>query len=221
MVGQRRFAEADAYYRAAIAVCGRAQIMEEVCPRARNNLGMSLYRQNRLDEAKREMTQALAERRALFGNDHPTVAYSLSTLANVAVKQDDGAEAVHLSGEALAVLERGGRGASREATLIRNGYAQALWLANRNDDALREIDRSLSDWQRVAPNGKVRRVMMLVQKAQILRDLARTADARRTAEEALAIGAQPAKLSAKTRQLLRELSGRADVYPEAASTPSK
>ena len=66
---------------------------EEVCPRARNNLGMSLYRQDRLDEAKAEMTQALAERRALFGNDHPTVAFSLSTLANVAVKQKNADDA--------------------------------------------------------------------------------------------------------------------------------
>ena len=218
MVGQRRFAEADADYGAAIAICERAQIKEEVCPRARNNLGMSLYRQNRLDEAKQEMTQALAERRALFGNDHATVAYSLSTLANVAVKQDDSAEGVRLSGAALDVLERGGRGASREATLIRNGYAQALWLAKRNDDALREIDRSLVDWQRLAPDGKVRRAMMLAQKAQILRDLARADDARRTAEEAIAIGAKPAELSTRTKQLLRELSGRNDIYPDAATS---
>jgi tetratricopeptide (TPR) repeat protein len=222
MVAQRRFVDADADYRAAIAVCERAQIKEEVCPRARNNLGMSLYRQQRLDDAKTEMTQALAERRALFGNDHPTVAYSLSTLANVAVFQKDFAEAVRLSAEALAILERDGHGASREAVMIRNGYAQALWLVDRSDDALREIDRTLADWQRVAPDGKARRVMMLVLKVQILQELKRTDDARNVANEAIAVGANPDDLASTPKEILRKVSGRNDVFPEAAAAkPSK
>ena len=217
MVAQRRFADADAAYRTAIAICERARLAEEVCPRARNNLGMSFYRQDRLDEAKREMTQALAERRALFGNDHPTVAYSLSTLANVAAKQNDGAEAVRLSQEALAVLDRSGRGASREAVLIRNTYAAALFRAGRNAEALPEIDRTITDWRRVAPDGKVRHVMMLVQKAQIQQALKRDDEARKTAEEAIAIDAPVAELAPRTKLLLREISGRADIYPEAAT----
>ena len=213
MVAQRHFAEADTNYRAAIAVCERAQIKDEVCPRARNNLGMSLYRQDKLDDAAHEMTQALAERRALFGNDHPTVAFSLSTLANVAAKRSDNAEAVRLSAEALAVLDRGGRSASREAALIRHGYALALWQSGLLDDALREIDRAIADWQRVSPDGKVRHVMMLVQKAQVLRDLKRSDDARKTAELAIAVGADAADLAPRTKQLLRDLSGRSDLYP--------
>jgi len=219
MVAQRRFSEADAAYRAAIGVCERTRIKEEVCPRARNNLGMSMYRQNRPDDARREMLQALAERRALFGDDHPTVAYSLSTLSNVAMKQKDGPEAVRLAAEALAVLERGGRSASREAALIRNGYAAALWTAHSYPEALREIDRTLVDWQRVSPDGKARRVMILVQKAQILRDLEHEDDMRATANEAIAVGAEPAELAPTTKRLLRELSGRSDIYPEAAETP--
>ncbi len=216
MVAQRRFPEADAAYRAALAVCERARISEEVCPRARNNLGMSFYRQDRLDEAKREMTQALAERRALLGNDHPTVAYSLATLSNVAVKQDDGAEAVRLSVEALAILDRSGRGASREAVLIRNGYAAALFRAGRNAEALPEIDRTISDWQRVAPDGKLRHVVMLVQKAQIQQELKREDEARKTADEAIALNVPSAELPPRTKLLLRELSRRTDIYPEVA-----
>jgi len=219
MVAQRRFADADSAYRAAIAICERARISEEVCPRARNNLGMSFYRQDRLDEAKREMTQALAERRALLGDDHPTVAYSLSTLANVASKQNDGAEAVRLSQAALAVLDRSGRGASREAVLIRNTYATALFRADRYAEALPEIDRTIVDWQRVAPDGKVRHVMMLVLKAQVQQALKRDDAARKTAEEAIALNAPVAELAPRTKLLLRELSGRADIYPEVAGTP--
>lgn len=212
---QRRFAEADANYQKAIDICTSARIKDEVCPRARNNLGMAYYRQDRLDAARTEMTQALAERRALFGDDHPTVAYSLSTLANVAVKQGDYKTAADDSAAALAVLDRAGGGASREDALIREGYAQALWLLDRNADALREIERTLADWRRVAPADKARRVTMLVQKAQILVDLKRPDDARRTAAEAIAVGAPASELGPQTRQLLRKLSGRPDVYPDA------
>jgi serine/threonine-protein kinase len=221
LIEQRRFVDADAAYREAIAVCARAQIRDEVCPRARNNLGMSLYRQSRLDEAKQAMIQALAERRALFGNDHPTVAYSLSTLANVAVKQGDNAEAVRESGEALDILGRDGRGGSREAALIRFGYAQALWATDRSMDALREIERALGDWQRLVPDAKARRVAMLVQKAQILVDLKRPDEARKTADAAIALNVAPGELADVTKRQLRALSGRSDVYPEAVVKPAQ
>lgn len=58
---------------------------------------------------------------------------------------------------------------------------------------------------------------MLVQKAQILNDLKRPDDARRTALDAIAVGATAAELAPRTKQLLRELSGKADAYPEAAA----
>jgi tRNA A-37 threonylcarbamoyl transferase component Bud32 len=214
LVAQRRIAEAETAYREALSMCERAAIRSEVCPRARNDLGMAYYRDNKLDDAEREMSQALGERRALFGNDHPVVAYSLSTLADVAAKKRDKTRAVELSAEALAVLERGGRGGSREAIMIRNSHANALWLADQNAEALTEIDRTLADWQRVAPEAKPRRVMMLVLKAQILRDLKRNDETRNTAEEALALGVPGNVLSPTTKTLLRELSGRADVYPD-------
>ncbi|MEO8460053.1 MAG: serine/threonine-protein kinase [Dokdonella sp.] len=211
---QRRFPEANANYLAAIGVCERTHIKQEVCTRARNNLGMSFYRQGRLDEAKHEMSQALAERRALFGNDDPTIAYSLSTLSNVAVKQNDFELATRLCAEALDILHRNGRDATREAALTRNSYAQALFKAGRNDEALREIDQSLTDWQRVEPEGKARHVMMLVLKAQILTNLNRPADVKAAVEQAIALKAQPSDLPAATRQLLRTLSGDSTLYPD-------
>ncbi|MBS0569065.1 MAG: serine/threonine protein kinase, partial [Proteobacteria bacterium] len=214
-VAQRHFADAQADYGNALAMCERARLADEVCPRARNNLGMAYYRQDQLDAAVAQMTKALAERRALFGNDHPTVAYSLSTLANVEVKQHDYAAAVRDAGAALDVLERAGHGAAREDALIREGYAQALWLAGRTADALREIDRCLADWQRVQPDGKARRVNMLVQKAQVLSDLKRGDEARKVAIEAIDLGVPAADLAPVTKALLRQLSGRAGVYPDA------
>jgi len=126
---------------------------------------------------------------------------------------------VRLSQAALAVLDRSGRGASREAVLIRNTYATALFRADRYAEALPEIDRTIVDWQRVAPDGKVRHVMMLVLKAQVQQALKRDDAARKTAEEAIALNAPVAELAPRTKLLLRELSGRADIYPEVAGTP--
>ena len=218
LVARRQLADAEAAYREALAVCTRAAIKSEVCPRARNNLGMALYRQGKFDDAEAEMRRALAERRALFGDDHPTVAYSLSTLANVAMMREGGAaQAVDLAAQALDVLERGGRAGSREAALIRYSHAAALWKADRNAEALVEIERTLRDWQRVAPEAKARRVSMLVQKAQILGDLDRNDDARLAAEEAIALDVPDTVLQPLTRRLLRKISGRDDVYPEAAA----
>jgi len=64
-------------------------------------------------------------------------------------------------------------------------------------------------------------VMMLVLKAQILGDLKRPDEARTTAEEAIALNVPANVLSATTKKLLRDISGRSDVYAEmpAASGP--
>jgi tetratricopeptide (TPR) repeat protein len=206
--------------RAALAVCERARISEEsLSARARNNLGMSFYRQDRLDEAKREMSQALAERRALLGNDHPTVAYSLSTLANVAVKQDDGAEAVRLSVEALAILDRSGRGASREAVLIRHSHAAALFRAGRNAEALPEIDRTIVDWQRVAPGQQgAPRHDAGAESTDPTSARAAYDDARKTAREAIAVGApRLPNMRTRTKQLCAKSAGAQHAYRDSAA----
>jgi len=221
LVDQQRITEAEGAFREALAMCGRASIKSEICPHARSDLGMAYYRENRLDEAETQMQQALAERRALFGENHPTVAYSLSALSNVAAKRKDKALAIDLAAQALATLERSGRGASREAVLTRNSYANNLWWADRNAEALPEIERTLADWQRVAPEAKPRRVMMLVLKAQILGDLKRPDEARTTAEEAIALNVPANVLSATTKKLLRDISGRSDVYAETPAASGR
>src|SRR5690606_15210316 len=43
LVSQRRIAEAQEAYREVLAICDRVALRSEVCPRSRNNLGMSLY----------------------------------------------------------------------------------------------------------------------------------------------------------------------------------
>ncbi len=217
LIMQRNFVDGEADYRRAIKICEEANIRDEVCPRARNDLGMAYYRELHFDEAKIEMTAALKERRALFGDDHPSVAYSLVTLSSVAIKQHDNETGVNLSSQALGIMHRAGRDATPEAVFIRNSYAQALWMVGRDEEALVEIDRALDDWQRVAPTGKARRIPILVQKAQILDELKRKDDAKKVADEAIALDVNPAEIAGLSKKILRDLSGRTDIYPEAAA----
>ena len=59
---------------------------------------------------------------------------------------------------------------------------------------------------------------MLVLKAQILNELNRGADALATVAQAIALKPRPEDLPAKTRQLMRELSGDSTLYPQPDPT---
>ena len=146
------------------------------------------------------------------------MAYSLSTLANIATAQGDNAMAVKLASEAVDILHHAGRDATAEAILIRNTYALAVWMGGRDEEALTEMDRVLDGWKRIAPSGNSRRVPMLVLKAQILDEMKRNEEAKRVANEAIALNVEPAEIADLTKKLLRQLSGRTDVYPEVADS---
>jgi hypothetical protein len=99
--------------------------------------------------------------------------------------------------------------------MTRFGYAQALWQARRYDEALAVIDRALADWQHEMPEGKAKRVAMLAQKAQILRDGGHADAARAAAQEAIALDVRASELGEPTKALLREIGGRRDLYLDA------
>jgi serine/threonine-protein kinase len=203
--GQRRLEEAIPHHERAIAICERAGLHNEVCPRARNNLGMAYYRMGQHDDARREMEAALAGRRALFGDEHPTVAYSLSTLANVAAATGDDERARELSAQAIELLERRGLGDTRDTALVRQGLAMMLRRTGRPAEGLAQVETALATWRRVAPQAKAREVSMLVERAQAQRDLGdRKAVAATLAEiESLAVPA--AELSPVVPAILDEL----------------
>jgi tetratricopeptide (TPR) repeat protein len=204
---QQRQEEAIALYRQALELCAELVVRDDVCARSRNNLGQVFYRADRLDEAETAMREALAERRRLFGEDHPTIAYSLSTLSNVATRRQDYAAAQQLARDALDLLERIGHGRSREAALIRHGYAQALHLGGRSQDGLAEIERTYADWRALEPEGRVRALMILVDKARIQRDLGDRSGMAQTFRDVEALGVAPAELPERTRQVIAELQG--------------
>jgi eukaryotic-like serine/threonine-protein kinase len=208
---QRHFPEAERYYLKAIAICERAQISVDVCARAHNNLGQIYYVQDRFSDAEREMRIALFQRQQLYGESHPDVAMSMSTLANVMAIRGNSAQAVKLSAGAVATLERAGRGQSREAALARNGYADALYRAGRHEEALNEINRALLGWTRINPDEKVRHVLMLALKGLILKSLGRMDQVRDVVRQIRSINAPQSEFKPSALSHLREL----DEYTDA------
>lgn len=212
--GAYRLEPAEAAYVEALTICADSASRSPSCARAQANFGMTRYRQGRFEEARIEIEGALARWQQIHGERHLNTAVANSMLANVAMAEGRNAEGVERSQQALAIMQSIGMYESRDAALMRNSLAAALWREDRNDEALVEIDRSIADFDRLQPAQLTRRTMMRVQRAQILRDLGRGEDARLAAEDAVAMAAPAAELPPRTRQLLRELSGRAELFAE-------
>lgn len=208
---QRQLDEAIGHYQRAIAICERGSQRNEVCPRARSNLGMAHYRAGRFVEAEREIGAALVERRVLFGDDHPTVGISLANLSNVASSRGDNARAVELSTQSVQLLERLGLGDSREGALVRQGHAMALRRSDRPQEAHAAVVRALATWRAVAPQAKPREVSMLVERAQCEMELGDAVSLRATLAEIAAVDVAPAELSPKIPTILAELRSWLDA----------
>ena len=204
------FAAAEGAYAEATAICTRAHLDTETCSRVRNNRGQNFYRQGKLVEAEREMRIALAERRARFGEDHRTVAVSLSTLGNVLERAGRAAESVALQREALGIFTRTGQGESADFALIGNSLAKSQLLAGDAAGALDTLRGALALWQLRMPEGRRREFSMRVLESTILRALGRRAEAREAGEAALALGLEPALVTQGDRDALRAATGRSD-----------
>jgi eukaryotic-like serine/threonine-protein kinase len=214
-----RLEESEVELRKAVAICTRTGMENVSCTRAHNNLGKTYYRQKRFPEAREQIAAAALRYRQIHGDDHVNVGIALSSLADVVLAERDFDESLKLSERALAIMESNGMSGSRDGILMRTTLVSALWLADRNDEALREIDRCIAAYDRILPGGLNRRTIMRIQRAQILEEMGRNDEARATAEEAIALGAKPSELPALTRQLLRDLSGRPDLYRDADPAP--
>jgi tetratricopeptide (TPR) repeat protein len=208
---QRQFDAAEAAYAEAAAICARAGLANEDCSRVHNNRGQNFYRQEKLADAEREMRIALAERRQRFGEDHKTVAVSLSTLGNVLERAGRPRESVALQRDALAIFERTGQHESSDYALISSSLAQSQLLAGDAAAALDTLRGALALWQRAMPEGVRREFSMRVLEARILLALGRLPAAREAGETALALGLDPARITPRERDALRAATGRSDL----------
>jgi tetratricopeptide (TPR) repeat protein len=118
---QRKFAEAEAMYREALAM--RKKLLGSENPQVAdslNNLGNVLYDQGKFVEAEATHRQALAMRKQLLRSEHPKIANSLYSLACALQGEGKFAEAEATFREALAMREKmpGSENPDVAATLV-------------------------------------------------------------------------------------------------------
>jgi tetratricopeptide (TPR) repeat protein len=208
----RNYEAAETAYAQALAICAQAGLVNETCSRVHNNRGQNFYRQNRLVEAEAQMRLALAQRRQRFGEDHMTVAISMSTLGNVLERAGRIDEAAALQRAALGVFERLGMTQSAEYALISYSLAMSQNLAGQHSAALTTINQTLALWRRAMPEGKAREFSMLVLKVRILTALKQPDAASEIATAAMALNIDPARINDFEKGILRAATGKDDLY---------
>ena len=103
---QKRFAEAEPYYRSALRIVRGLYSEHTELAGALHGLGTLLVANGELEEAQPFIVDGLAMRRRLFGAEHPQVAESLSNLGSLYQDLGRYAEAEASLQEALAMRQR-------------------------------------------------------------------------------------------------------------------
>jgi eukaryotic-like serine/threonine-protein kinase len=201
---QRRYTEAERSQRSVLATCSRTSLRDDVCIAARNSLGISLHREERLAEAVEELRSALDERRARYGLEHFTVAISMTRLANALADTGAADEALALADGSLKILSRQRSFNGRENAYAHMVAAKALERQGKHELALAHIDGVLFD-PLLRGLEVDRRANMLVLKAGVLHELGRHDAMRSTLRELLELDVPPQDLWPATERRLRQL----------------
>ncbi len=210
----RQYDLAEVEFLAAQSMCKSFASMSLACIRTQHGIGRLRYHQKRFPEARQMLEQALQQARAQYGEQHLQTAQAYNGLSDVAAKEKRYSEAVEMAQKSVDIIEQLQMRDSESAILARNSLAGNLWLADRNQDALRMIQECIKAYDQLKPQRLPRRVMMRVLQAQILAEMGEPAQARAIANQAIALNAPSEQLSEVTKQLLQQLSQRKDVYPE-------
>ncbi len=118
-------AEADALFQEALALDRRGNDREALATHL-GNLGTSLWRRSRYEEARHAHEEALAIQRELHGQSHTLVAVSLLDLATVMLEQGEYPQSEQLLREALEI----------QLTLLGEGHPETARTLNNLGDVL-------------------------------------------------------------------------------------
>jgi serine/threonine-protein kinase len=188
-----------------IAICRRANVRHNVCPRLLGSHAQALSVNGDLAGAASEATEAVAMQRELTGADSPQVAATLGFLARVQVRQQHFADALRTTDEILALHERSG-GMAKDARFARFQRALALFGLGRNDEALALAIDVVDAHKASTPDDRSTLFSMLELKARSLSRAGRHDEARAAAVEALAIEGAATGITAETSAGLRRLA---------------
>jgi serine/threonine-protein kinase len=203
--GQQNYAEALRWFADGVAICRRAKVQHNVCPRLLGSHAQALALTGDLAGAASEAAEAAALQRELTGADSPQVAAPLGYLARIQVRQGRFAEALQSTDEILALQQRNG-GMAKDVLFAKFQRAQALFGLERNDEAL-ALAIDVADTHKAAtPDDHATLFSMLVLKARCLSRAGRHDEARATATEAIAIEGAAKGVTAEASAGLRRLA---------------
>jgi CHAT domain-containing protein/tetratricopeptide (TPR) repeat protein len=190
-----------------------------------HNLGTALLRRGRFDEARKHLLVAAEIRRSILGSDHPDLAVTLFSLAEIAEARGTLDEALTLAREASAILRRRveqsipAHESTAELRQWRAGFMTHLRLLSSREPAAPSIAieafglaqlAKYTDTTRAVASMAARFASGTGEFATLIRDRQEIAVRRRLleAERARQIAlADRARDSAAERQLQRELEG--------------
>jgi serine/threonine-protein kinase len=203
--GQKNYTEALRWFAEGVAICRRANVQHNVCPRLLGSHAQALSLDGDLAGAVSEATEAVAMQRELTGVDSPQLVGPLGFLARIQVRQGFYADALRTTDELLALQERGG-GMAKDARFARFQKALALFGLGRNDEALALAVDAVDAHKATTPDDRSTLFSMLTLKARSLSRAGRQDEARAAATEALAIETAAKGVTAEMSAGLRRLA---------------
>ncbi len=204
--GQKNHAEALRWFAEGIAICRRANVRHNVCPRLLGSHAQILGVDGDLAGAATEAAMAVAMQRDLTGADSPQLVAPLGFLARIQVRQGLYSNALRTTDDLLALQERNGGGMAKDTRFARFQRGLALFGLGRNDEAL-AIARDVVDAHKAAtPNDRSTLFSMLLLKSRCLSRAGHDDEARATATEALAIESTASGLTPEMSAGLRRLA---------------
>jgi serine/threonine protein kinase/tetratricopeptide (TPR) repeat protein len=171
-----------------------AKLAEETLPErhplratARIDLGGYLLARGRYAEAATAYGEALALRRAVFGNDHPRVAEALSLLARVAWERKNLDQAHALASEALRICEGPGRCSPAERGQALVDLARIEFTRGRYLEGQRLTERALELYESIYGSEHTRVASLQMNLGVFAKNLGRHDEARARYQRALQI----------------------------------
>jgi serine/threonine-protein kinase len=179
------YGPAETHLREALAM-QQALGLAQTAPTATmtTTLGAILMRTGRYDEAGTQLRAALAVHRQVLGDDNPAVMNTHNSLAQLAIRQDDGAAAIAHAEAAVAIADSA-FGPSRDTALIRTTLAAALLLDGSPAAALDAAVQAQAMFEQAGGADDPRLLQAVTIQARALLALDRADEARPLAERAL------------------------------------
>jgi serine/threonine-protein kinase len=181
----QNYAPAETHLREALAI-QQAMGLEQTAVAATmtTSLGAALMRMGRYEEAGSQLRAALGVHRQVLGDAHPAVMNTHHSLAQLAIRQDDGAAAIVHARAAVAIADSA-FGPSRETALSHATLAAALLLAGDPSAALATAAAAQAMFEQAGGADDPRVLHAVTIQARALLALGRADDARPLAERAL------------------------------------